>query len=227
MFSKLFTMMFGGNAVTTTNEETKPVGPQSKGEKPEPSFIFPETIYTFRQEKARLEAELEAAKAEEEKLRGQYPPQAETAEQEIIRRQRVDEINKERERARGRETSAGNELYALEETIRRKERTRYLSEGVEICRSEWKRAGGAYSGADRDESRVVVGWKREILLLQVARYAVTRGTGEYRNCDHVRWEVRERTGEFLPEYVEWLTGSLSQFTSEELRAVTQYQQSHD
>jgi hypothetical protein len=156
----------------------------------EPEFVFPETLTAYRVELARLEEEKRAARETSNTVEGEMHRAGlnsfESAANEIIRRQK----HKEWLAEIGKVSDLRERIAQLPRAFRVSELSRYLSEGKEIFRST---TGGVTSNK---AFRVVVRWKRKILLLAV------------------------RDGS-----VSWVADSLQQFNDTELEAVARFQAS--
>jgi hypothetical protein len=222
MLEKLFSI-FRRPKPVVNNEQVAvepPSPPTPEEEQKKLRFVFPETLVAYKAERAKLEEETKAAfDAKKEayarlghcRWRQAHKDDPATDAGEILKRRREEaDLDKQVNEAKDKYHQLDYWSDHLDHTFRHAEKRRYLSEGVEICRTP--RTGCLVRGFDL--CRVVVKWREKIMLLDVF----------YPNAEYEPRET-DHPSEYGQPSINWATESLDQCTNEELEAVARFQAS--
>lgn len=212
MFSKIFSMILGGNAAKTTAGSPQP----ASAAEPASPFQTEKFQSRFETEKHELEAQLGLLKGEIARLEGEKDalPQATSAEAELQRRRlkrRLDASTEERFWAQLQLNDLGRNLVAEEK--------QYLLDQhltlPTVLVGEWKEEGEC----DYYSPKRTACWlaQRQIVRNKEGRYLLVKVTRD--SAQSYEWAEP-----FGPAHVVWVTDSVAQMTEEELGAIVRDQQ---
>lgn len=230
MFSKLFTMIFGGNSAS--GEEAKRYNTLSPAPRPpaqEPKFLLLETAEEYRRKLTEIATEAASLRQEVSEKRRQANELLDAAgspAQRELNRRAAEKLGYEAGNLEYSIRSKGEETPAeVERELRRNEAQKIAHQG-DILSQTWDESGAAKSGASFGSSfphkteRRLVRFDGRVFLVQLEWNARTTKVahssgGSYGGA----WTEYVPTGEFQPPTVSWATDSVAQMTEQELRTI--------